>query len=177
MGKTLVLVMAFVVLGGAVLANAQEEKLTITTYYPSPYGVYKTLRLYPGPRETACQPGEMTYHDGSGGIEAGPYYCDSNGVWQPFGKAKIAQPYLTNSATFCNTGTSWVPIPGADSNYFCALTGVDDDTCWRPSTCFVPLGNAWKCSVQWFPAENTWKYQAYFDCDKVGCQYHCFRLR
>lgn len=28
-------------------AAANEETLTITTYYPSPYGVYKTLRLFP----------------------------------------------------------------------------------------------------------------------------------
>lgn len=48
------------------LVFAQEE-ITITTYYPSPYGVYRTLRLYPN-TETAfsvgnpCdKPGEMSY--------------------------------------------------------------------------------------------------------------------
>ncbi|MFH0763000.1 MAG: hypothetical protein V1925_03830 [Candidatus Omnitrophota bacterium] len=62
-----------------------EESITITTYYPSPYGVYKTIRLYPGPRSATCQSGDMTYHDGSGGILVGYYFCDNSGAWQSAG--------------------------------------------------------------------------------------------
>lgn len=44
----------------------QSESLTITTYYPSPYGVYKTLRLNPSPKplsgSSATQPGTMYFN-------------------------------------------------------------------------------------------------------------------
>lgn len=43
-----------------------EESLTITTYYPSPYGVYNELRLYPhSPATTACDSTQEgnTYYD------------------------------------------------------------------------------------------------------------------
>lgn len=41
-----------------------QERLTITTYYPSPYGVYKTLRLFPdaiGLGGACAAEGEMQY--------------------------------------------------------------------------------------------------------------------
>ena len=44
-------------------AQNQEESITITTYYPSPYGVYKNLRLYPTdePTGSAVTEGLMYY--------------------------------------------------------------------------------------------------------------------
>ncbi|RKY30152.1 MAG: hypothetical protein DRP74_07575 [Candidatus Omnitrophota bacterium] len=54
-----------------------REKLTITTYYPSPHGVYSTLRLFPQDTPSgSCQEGEM-YYDTEGIIKV----CDSNGAW------------------------------------------------------------------------------------------------
>ena len=51
-------------------AFAVDEELTITTYYPSPYGVYNTLRIYPDttfnptPGVTACtDEGELRYSE------------------------------------------------------------------------------------------------------------------
>jgi hypothetical protein len=46
-------------------ASAQTESITFTTYYPSPYGVYKNLRIYPssgtGLGGTCSNEGEMYY--------------------------------------------------------------------------------------------------------------------
>ncbi len=59
-----------------------DESFTITTYYPSPYGVYKNLRLYPNddsvPEGPCLNVGEM-YYDNS---EQTLYIC-SDGTWKP----------------------------------------------------------------------------------------------
>jgi len=88
--KTLILGIG-VLLAFVFLCFAQEEKITITTYYPSPYGVYNTMRLFPSTRQThaePCQDGEMYYDSGdtfaSPPIAAGAYVC-VNGRWQVFG--------------------------------------------------------------------------------------------
>lgn len=62
------------------LSYAGEEKIIIPTYYPSPKGVYKTLRLYPIPRPSSCQKGEL-YFDNSGQL----YLCDNSGWVLPPG--------------------------------------------------------------------------------------------
>ncbi len=92
-----------------------EESITITTYYPSPYGVYKTLRLNPSPRAATCQPGDMTYHDGSGSILAGYYFCDNSAAWQSAGggggfwsrDATYATLSPTTSSDKVGIGGSW----------------------------------------------------------------------
>ena len=45
MPRTTILV-GLILLLGVTISSAQEE-ITFTTYYPSPHGVYKKLRLYP----------------------------------------------------------------------------------------------------------------------------------
>jgi len=47
-------VMAFVLLVAGVSFAQTSEKLTITTYYPAPYGVYNELRLYPSWHASQC---------------------------------------------------------------------------------------------------------------------------
>jgi hypothetical protein len=65
-------------------AGGAEEKITISTYYPSPYGVYKTLRLFPNDDNTPDGPctnaGEL-YFDES---EQQVYVC-SDGAWKVMG--------------------------------------------------------------------------------------------
>ncbi len=63
-----------------------QETLTVTTYYPSPYGVYKTLRLAPSddisPSSMCSQGGEMYYHRTSNQI----YFCNEATLrWQALG--------------------------------------------------------------------------------------------
>lgn len=57
--------------------TGQSESITLTTYYPSPYGVYKTLRLFPqavSPGNNCTNAGEMAYDSGSNK----PVYCDGS---------------------------------------------------------------------------------------------------
>lgn len=89
----------FLVFGIASISLAQDtgEQITITTYYPSPYGVYKNLRLFPyagittgqccmqgGAEGTApCtnnQKGDMGYSE----ADNKPLYCDG-AKWQTMG--------------------------------------------------------------------------------------------
>ncbi len=55
-----------------------QETLTITTYYPSPYGVYKRLRVYPStdisPLAVCTNKGEMFYNDSDNQL----YICNGN---------------------------------------------------------------------------------------------------
>ncbi|MBM3248566.1 MAG: hypothetical protein FJZ10_04000 [Candidatus Omnitrophica bacterium] len=57
-----------------------QETVTITTYYPAPYGVYQQMRLFPvnGNAFTcdATHRGEMYYHDDTAPRAAGLYYCN-----------------------------------------------------------------------------------------------------
>ena len=67
-------------------AQGPDDSITITTYYPSPHGVYRTLRLYPNdgidPAVACTKPGEMYYDLSDNQV----YVCDgSSGQWQPLG--------------------------------------------------------------------------------------------
>jgi hypothetical protein len=48
-----------------IATHAQEERITLTTYYPAPFGVYQTMRLFPSnvctPFVACPRPGEMCY--------------------------------------------------------------------------------------------------------------------
>lgn len=61
-----------------------SDQMTITTYYPSPHGVYSVLRLSPGGRPASTNTGDIYYDDGSGVNPAGFYYYDGTD-WQAFG--------------------------------------------------------------------------------------------
>lgn len=79
---------SFIVLIGLLMLSAvtvcRAEEITLTTYYPSPYGVYSELRLYPkGSSPTPCQPGTM-YYDNDVGDE-GLKVCGSSQNWQLIG--------------------------------------------------------------------------------------------
>ncbi len=63
-----------------------NESITIVTYYPSPVGSYKILRLMPtddiDPDSDMCErKGEMFFSEKNDCL----YFCDSNKKWQPVG--------------------------------------------------------------------------------------------
>lgn len=69
-------------------AQTTSEEITITTYYPSPYGVYNEMRLYPhSPATTSCdstQEGLMYYDSVSHNLMV----CRDNGAtyaWESTG--------------------------------------------------------------------------------------------
>jgi len=77
-----------------------QETVTITTYYPSPYGVYNVLRLYPLITAPAsCSEGEL-YFDS---ISHSLLYCNNVGAWQPLGGG-----FWTRSGTNLYTNDSGI---------------------------------------------------------------------
>jgi hypothetical protein len=89
-------------------ASAQTESITFTTYYPSPYGVYKNLRIYPNDDNTpggSCvgKEGEM-YFDRSD--QALCICSGSPPTWVPIGG--------TGSSLWTNAGSNLYP---KDSNW------------------------------------------------------------
>ncbi len=109
---------------------AEDESFTITTYYPSPYGVYKELRLYPNTSPNTCDATN----------EGAMYYDDSPTVKQ----VKVCR----KTGTFPDTydwrllGGGCPDVPGADQSNcwedidgdgYSARTGDCDETC---ATCY-----------------------------------------
>lgn len=88
------------------------DEITITTYYPSPYGVYNTLRLYPNNNAAVGAPcvkaGEMFYSD------------------------------VSNQVLVCRgpvANLTWLPISGtAGSIMYLRGKRVDDDPANCPGT-------------------------------------------
>ena len=87
-----------------------NEKITITTYYPSPYGVYNDLRLYPHLPITACtstNKGAMFYDSQDDKLK----YCNgtawvfAGGWWES-----------SDSSEIHNVNPGNVLIKSADSN-------------------------------------------------------------
>lgn len=65
------------------------ETVTITTYYPSPQGTYRSLRLFPNHQPPPCDSdhvGALHYDDGTNpaGLLKGLYYCTGSS-WQAIG--------------------------------------------------------------------------------------------
>lgn len=66
-------IILFLIIAGLFILAAESfsagEDITITTYYPSPHGVFMSLRLYPNPNPIECNAataGSMYYGDTSG---------------------------------------------------------------------------------------------------------------
>jgi hypothetical protein len=66
-------------------AAAQTESITITTYYPAPYGVYQNLRLFPSTVPATCEEGNMYYDSGTHQIMLCRQTSPNNFQWQPIG--------------------------------------------------------------------------------------------
>lgn len=82
----------------AAFAFAEEEKISITTYYPSPYGVYKELRTFPHDSPSACT-----------GAEEGTIYYDASD------QTLMACTYSAATASI-----DWVGIAGKFGSFWSA---------------------------------------------------------
>jgi len=68
-----------------------NETITITTYYPSPYGVYKNLEMYPSDEPTVgVKPGVMYFNKYNDTLLI---YVNDTAEWQPVGKGQTASIY------------------------------------------------------------------------------------
>ena len=80
MGKFLLSLVLVLLLVNLAHAQTTSETVTITTYYPAPYGEYRQIKLTPTPSlGTACSnPGTVYYNSSKNRI----YYCDgSTSTW------------------------------------------------------------------------------------------------
>lgn len=84
--RTVSFLLAAVFVFLAVSIACAQESITITTYYPSPYGVYKQLRLSPTddftPYAVCTNEGEMYYDASANAL----YVCSSNPSGIPSGR-------------------------------------------------------------------------------------------
>jgi hypothetical protein len=114
-------------------ARAASENINITTYYPSPVGVYKTLRVYPGPRPASCHKGEIVYHNGTIPV-AGYYACDESNNWQLLGSGGGGSSFWaavggnSNGIRNLNSGNVTVGIGARDSLGIVGALDVRSDT-------------------------------------------------
>lgn len=93
-----------------------QESITITSYYPSPYGVYNELRLYPNASPSACNAnnrGAMYYNSVNNEVRV----CNGTD-WQVVG------PTPSGAVMFFNLGAcpaGWTELAGARGRYIVGL--------------------------------------------------------
>lgn len=130
-------------------AQANTEEIVITTYYPSPYGVYKHLRIYPtnacpaAPNDcNASNKGLMFYSGtfsgtcGTAEIEAETlYYCNGTqwvGMKGIVSSSQVLVGTLSKSGQYTISGSAWETVNGWTASGPCAATdnwclGIDLD--------------------------------------------------
>jgi hypothetical protein len=84
---------------------ALSETITLTTYYPAPFGVYNELRLYPHNNPSVCNAsteGTMYYNSDDHQV----YVCGESGVWQNLGWWRSDD----GGASIYNTNTGLVRV-------------------------------------------------------------------
>ena len=107
--KKLCLLAIFLSMATLAFAQSQSEQLTITTYYPSPYGVYKNVRLFPvtdcatGTCDAANE-GVLCYDDRINlwGLNV----CQQTGT-STYSFLKVQTGTKASYTAYCYTPTSW----------------------------------------------------------------------
>jgi len=154
-------VLIVLILSGFFSFSFAQENLTITTYYPSPYGSYKDLavsnQLYVGTigdifsPTGADHPGAITASGGVAGIYLVDQGLTSATLGHPWVSGQVFYWYNSGSQLKLNSGTSDImsitaagnvgigPVPAAtnalDVNGRVAIHtggGVSKMACWRP---------------------------------------------
>lgn len=125
----LFLALGLCVWGGGVAANAADESITISTYYPSPYGVYQNLRIFPtdacpaAPNNCTTANSGLIVYSGSfaGECPAGSgvtieletmYYCNGQ-EWTPMAGGTLREDIEVGSFT----RTSQFDIPNSSNEW------------------------------------------------------------
>jgi hypothetical protein len=65
-----------------------DEEISLTTYYPAPYGSYSNIRLAPSPEPANPQKGLMYYDDGNSSRAEGLYWYDG-ASWRPMAQGGL----------------------------------------------------------------------------------------
>jgi len=96
---------------------AQQEQLTITTYYPSPYGVYNVLRLYPnsgGSCAVKDDVGKMWYNSTINEF----VFCGANNTILSLGGNASGVYWAKSGNDIYNNNTGSVGISGVPSGVY-----------------------------------------------------------
>jgi len=101
------------------------DQIKVTTYYPSPFGVYQTLRFFPdstapGGACLADEEGQAYYYDGTGAGGSGLYLCKSDGgspasyIWEAVVTgSSTAALWNTDGTDIWNTNSGGKVLIGA----------------------------------------------------------------
>lgn len=110
--KIMLLFMAFVMTFYSIIFAQSDETITITTYYPSPYGAYNELEVHRGvtykPLDqlptTDLKEGELVYVDNNPSDNTkGEFYYRGGGNWQQFGGGGTSFTYYCyNNSSYGN---------------------------------------------------------------------------
>ncbi|MDD5347565.1 MAG: hypothetical protein PHT59_03020 [Candidatus Omnitrophica bacterium] len=140
-----IILTAAIILGVVPFACAQSnqaDSVTITTYYPSPYGVYGILRLNPRDKPATCREGEMTYDKAT--ATRGLYFCNETLQWQK----------LSGGQETLSPGTLKGYVEISNSETQCPMSNMD--TCVKSSapgncTCGSIFSNVRQCTASCEP--------------------------
>ena len=109
-----------------------QEKLTITTYYPSPSGVYKIMQMYPisaSARPNPCLEGQMYYDKDKHVL----YICGQNNTWSPVPGEGANYWTLEDAYLHTTNNTDWnvgigTSAPTAKLHVYTASASAGDNT-------------------------------------------------
>lgn len=127
MHKKILLILALTLLSGSGMVFA-DENLTITTYYPSPYGSYNRLEVHRGVTykplttqpTTNLQEGELVYVDtNSADTTPGQFSYYGGGKWNPTSSDIPSGAVMYFNLAACPTG--WTELLFARGRYLVGL--------------------------------------------------------
>jgi len=99
--KSLIIIIILLSLTIPAFAQFGNETITITTYYPSPYGVYRNLEMYPSDEPTVgVKPGVMYFNKYNSTLLI---YINSTAKWQPVGAGSGQMKVYKNDGTLLGT--------------------------------------------------------------------------
>jgi hypothetical protein len=152
---SLLLILAFFSIG----IVYSQEKITITTYYPSPEGVYKSMTLHPHDDfdpSGGCSDGAMYYDDS----EDRGYICE-DGSWQALGGLRyLGTVDVSVSTAWTSDKTETVNGPAGTRYMFLTRKRAGGIFCWKSDAKVrnqgttsvhgevVASGSGWTCSVK-----------------------------
>ena len=125
MWRGLLIIISWILIpAGCSFAQTYNETLTITTYYPSPYGVYRNLKLNPSPLPVlGVSPGVMYYDTNWGGVIRYFNNTDWVNLTQSPGPSCHLVPYGTTGLTSCPAGFyTWSGLANASGGTMLCCT-------------------------------------------------------
>ena len=94
------------------------EEITLTTYYPSPYGSYNELQLYPHTTTTTCNSnarGTLYYDDATNQVMFCKQTAPSTYSWQAVGGGMPSGTIVMWSGSIASIPSGWYLCNGANS--------------------------------------------------------------